>query len=103
MSLLLPSVEGTFAGEHVIKDSAKRELVAPRIDQLAAQLFRSHLREGFRDRVRQILKSCYRLGRGEELSGLRNAEIEQLHAVFGQHDIVWLQIAMHDGGVMRCA
>ncbi len=89
------------AREHLVQNDAHRIQICAVIDGLAARLLGRHVfgraHHGVEPRERLLVRARlldFHLG---------DAEIEHLDeviaAIFGdQHDVVWLQIAMHDAG-----
>ena len=100
------SLERAFARRHLVEDRAEGELVGPEVERTPARLLgrhvadRSHHHPGAR-RVggRLLHRQLVGLGRDE----LRQAEVQDLGvAVLGDHDVLGLQVPVHDpGGVGR--
>ena len=86
---------------HLVERRAQSEDVRPRIRVLAFELLRRHVLERPEDRPflsQRGLRRQFRqapLGR-RRLEGLRQAEVEQLHARLRQHHVARLQVPVHD-------
>jgi hypothetical protein len=95
-------VEGLPPGQHLVEDQAERELVRPAVERLAGRLLRGHVarRPDDEARVRQMAERP-RLAVHEAAGQLRDAEVEDLHeAVPRHHDVVGLQVAVDDPGLV---
>ena len=99
------ALEGAPAGEHFIHDRAKRELIGPEIGRLVRHLLGRHVSGRAEDNQRlgeptgmnrRIVRAVCRM------ACLADAEVDDLRAaVFRQHDVPRLQIAVHDAGRVR--
>ncbi len=97
-----PALEGAFARRHLVEDRAEGELVGPEVERPPARLLgrhvadRSHHHPGPRRVGRRLLhRQLVGLGRDE----LRQAEVQDLGvAVLGDHDVLRLQVPVHDPG-----
>ena len=95
-------MKDAFAGEQLVQDRAEAENVAPMVGRHAAHLLRAHVPRRAHDHSHL---SAYGDGfiRGTGVCGLhfRQPEIQSLRPpVAGEQDVVGLEIAMHDAGVM---
>ena len=98
--------ERALAAEHLVQNRAEREDIAAVIDGTAANLFRRHIADGADDEPRNGVDLSRREERvrrssGDRLDELREAEVENLHApIEGDEQILGLEIAVHDAGVV---
>src|SRR5207245_3669189 len=80
-----------------VQHAAQRENVAARIRLFACELFRRHVLEGAEERSfggeRPLLR-CIRDSSRRLSSTFSQAEVEELGAGLGDHDVARLQIAM---------
>jgi hypothetical protein len=84
---------GSLAREHLEKDKAERVMIRAGIGLLALALFRRHVRRRAQDHGGPGLRDIMR--------GFGKPEVQDLHAFPRDHDVVRLQIAMHDAGGVR--
>ena len=79
---------GTAPGQHLEHHDAERPDVAARVGLFAARLLRRHVGDGAdrRSRNRQL----------QRVGELRQAEVENLHAVVGDDQVAGLDVAMDD-------
>ena len=89
---IVPS-EWPNAGQHLVQEYAERPDIAPLIDGLRPDVLRAHVGEGTEMRIDANRRHV--LDRG-------NAKVENLHStVTEQHDVRWLDVAMHDAVRVR--
>ena len=92
----------SLSHDHLIEDCAESENVGAMVDHLSADLLWRHVAHGsHRDAVACDggCQVCRRLRRWGDLG---EAEVENLDAsVFGDEQVFWLEIAMHDAFFMR--
>ena len=82
------ALERHAPGEHLVEHDAERPDVAARIGLLAPHLLRRHVRRGAERR--SFERQLQRVGeRGE-------AEVDDPHAVVGEHQVAGLDVAVHD-------
>jgi hypothetical protein len=102
--LALP-VEGPLPRQHLVDYGAEGKDVGPRVGILAFELLWRHVRHGADDgalgresrRHGRQARGALKARRG----GPREAEVQQLRPVPGQHDVARLEIAMDDPLPMR--
>ena len=105
------ALEGELGRDHLVEDDAQREDVAAPVELLAAGLFGAHVAERAHDRAGDGLDAAAGQGPGEidgqgglvgdGLDELGQAEVEELGvAVPGDHDVVGLDVAVEDAGVV---
>jgi hypothetical protein len=86
--------------EHLEEDGARSEQVGACVYGIPGHLFRGHVAR----RAHHDTGACQSSRDVERATELRprEPEIQQLHAMHGQEDVGWLQVAMHDAaGVQR--
>src|SRR5277367_6454164 len=86
-------LKGLLPARHLVEHDSKRENVAPVIYGLTAYLFWRHI-----GRRPHQEAQCGMPGRSRRRTGLfREAEVQYLHpALRRNHDVGWLQVAMHN-------
>ena len=86
------SGERFFAGDHLVEKHAGRKKVAAAVEFVSSHLLRRH-----------VVRSTHHFaGVCEAGSGLGNAEVHDLHhAIGGDHDVRWLDVAMDHFAEMR--
>jgi len=82
------------AGQHQVEEQAQRIHVGGRADHAAADAFRRQVR----GRPVHLAADAVRLP-----GARRDAEVDQLHAVRGDHHVAGLHVAMHDAAGVRGA
>ena len=102
-------LEGAAAADHLVEDGAQRELVGAMVDGLAARLLGRHVARRAHDHALARTRQRGLLARGQvdrvvlplrrHGRELHQAEVEDLHqAVVGDHDVLGLEVAVHDAG-----
>ncbi len=94
------------AREHLVEDHAQCEEVGTRVAVLSSRLFGRHVPHGAHDDACRGLEdargACVAWA-GGDATQLGKAEVEHLHvAVVAQHDVLGLQVPVHDAGGMGC-
>ena len=89
------------ARDHLVEDRAKREDVGSGVHLVSFELFGRHVRQRPCDEAWGCLAAgeCTaprRRGGPGECTEPREAEVEQLRAARGEHDVARLQVAMND-------
>jgi hypothetical protein len=100
------ALEGGLAGHEFVENRAERELIGTEVDPPTGGLLRRHVahraEDGAGSRSGQIHLQRVLAGIGHRRHDLRQAEVENLHVpVAGDHDVLGLEIAMHDAALMR--
>jgi len=95
--------ESALASEHFVEDRAERKDVTAAVEFLAFDLLGRHVLDRANDGA--VLSGGRtgggeRGGAGESDCGLREAEVQELGAGFGEHDVAGLQIAVHDAAAV---
>ena len=92
---LVTTPERPAPGHHLVEHDAERPQIGSRVHLVPVDLLRRHVR----DRPQSGPRS-----REGEVTGLGQAEIQDLHGTIGQqHHVGRLEIAVHDPGLMRGA
>ncbi len=90
-------VEGFSAREHLVQDGADREDVGSPVDTLSLELLGRHVLQSAENRPRggrRLVRSA--LDEPGRRAQRCEAKVEQLHAMRGEHDVGWLEVAVHD-------
>ena len=98
-------MKDAFACQQLVENHAEAEDVAAMIDGQTSHLFRTHVARRAHDDA-GFGAEGYRLVGSGRTGGLhlRQSKIQDLGTpVAGQQDVVWLQVAMHDAGIVRCS
>ncbi len=104
--------KGLLAGRHLVEHRAEGEDVAARVGLLALELFGRHVLECAKDRAALGQRRAQRsLGRQARETGgpggsvaepqFGEAEVQELDARLGQHDVGGLQVSVNDSLPMR--
>ena len=91
--------ERALAGEHFVEDCAEREDIAAAVEFPAFHLFRRHILKGTDDgALLGDRRSCRNVSEGDRIGGgdcgLGEAEVQQLGAGFGEHNVPGLQVSV---------
>jgi hypothetical protein len=104
--------EGSLAVQRLPAGDAPAELVAARVGRDPRELLGCHVRGRTEDRadvrqvqVQRVVRALEGRQRGDPLGGVAaagQAEVHQAHAaVVADHDVVGLDVAVYEGGIMR--
>ena len=97
------TLEGPFAGQHLVQHAPEAEKIAARVGFLALQLLRRHILQ----RAENLSLGCQRLRHSavgfSERRGFefRQPEVQQLDALLRHEDVGGLQIPVRDAFVVR--